>query len=275
MKLKKISVWFVVLVFILALAPLVSASGVNETATNQETIAISYRAHVQNLGSIPVPEDSFVTGPETVGSSGQGLRLEALWIELTGDLPNGAGISYQVHVQNKGWMDPVDNGQLAGTTGESLQIEAIRISLTNLEDYDVYYRGHVQNYGNLPQTNDEWGWVKNGETLGTTEESLRLEQIEIKIVKRDSDFKEEEEATVILADGSFGTAGDGEITDLPAGQYLFTNGDKWYYSIQNIYTVSFDDLDLAMTYLSLSEPSAGITSITGLSNGGPMTFIRL
>ncbi|WKY48971.1 hypothetical protein Q5O24_06550 [Eubacteriaceae bacterium ES3] len=230
-------------------------------------LGVSYRAHMQDIGNVPVPDGSFVTGPVAVGSSGQGLRLEALWIELTGDVPEDGAITYQVHVQNMGWLDPVSNGEFTGSTGENLQIEAIRISLTNLDDYDVYYRGHVQNKGDLPQTDNEWGWVKNGETLGTTGESLRLEALEIKIVKHDSEMREDEEATVILAEGSFGTAGDGEITDLPAGEYIYASGDYWYLDIQNVYTLSYSDLDTPVSYLSSSNSYAEIDSITGLKNG--------
>ncbi|WKY44365.1 InlB B-repeat-containing protein [Eubacteriaceae bacterium ES2] len=93
-----------------------------------------------------------------------------------------------MHVQNKGWMDAVSDGTFAGTSGEGLRIESIKISLTNLDDYDVYYRGHVQNVGNIPQVDSAWGWVKNGEELGTTGDGLRLEELEIKIVRRDTDL---------------------------------------------------------------------------------------
>lgn len=149
-------------------------------------IGVQYRGHVQNKGDVPLPVGNFVTGPGELGSQGEGLRLEGLRIELTGTIPSDAGISYQVHVQNKGWMGVVENGNFAGTTGEGLRIEAIKINLTGLDGYEVYYRGHVQNKGNIPVIDNAWGWVKNGTELGTTGESLRLESIEIKIVKTET-----------------------------------------------------------------------------------------
>ena len=38
-------------------------------------------------------------------------------------------VYYRAHVQNIGWMDWVKNGELAGTTGRSLQMEALEIEL--------------------------------------------------------------------------------------------------------------------------------------------------
>ena len=40
---------------------------------------------------------------------------------------NNAGLYYRVHVSNEGWLDSVRDGQLAGTTGNALPIEAIKI----------------------------------------------------------------------------------------------------------------------------------------------------
>lgn len=145
-------------------------------------IGVQYCGHVQNKGAFPT-DGTFITGPVELGTRGEGLRLEGVSIKLTGDVPAGAGISYQVHVQNEGWMDPVQDGVLAGTTGRSLRIESIKINLVGLDGYDVYYRGHVQNRGDIPTEDDQWTWVKNGAELGTTGDSLRLEAIQIKIVK--------------------------------------------------------------------------------------------
>lgn len=154
-------------------------------------IGVQYRGHIQNLGNMPKPEGSFIEGPNAIGTRGESLRIEGFWINLTGAVPEGAVIKYNVHVQNIGWLydendtsDWATNGKFAGTTGQSLRIEAVKISLDNLPGYDVYYRGHVENQGNMPQESGEWSWVKNGEMLGTAGSSLRLEELEIKIVKK-------------------------------------------------------------------------------------------
>ncbi|KNZ41196.1 hypothetical protein AKG39_12785 [Acetobacterium bakii] len=154
----------------------------DKTATAE--IGVAYRGHIQNQGNMPKPEGNLVMGPEALGTRGQSLRTEGFWIALTGNVPEEANIVYEVHVQNEGWMTPVKNGNFAGTTGKSQRVESIKIRLENLPDYDVYYRGHVQNMGNIPQVDGDWGWVKNGEELGTTGSSLRLEELQVKIVKK-------------------------------------------------------------------------------------------
>ncbi len=55
----------------------------------------------------------------------------------------------------------------------------MKISLTGevAKHYDVYYRVHAQDYGWL-------GWAKNGEAAGTAGRSLRLEGMQIVLVKK-------------------------------------------------------------------------------------------
>lgn len=123
-------------------------------------VGVEYRGHIQNVGNYPL-DGSWIQGPTELGTEGKGLRLEGFWIQLDGDVPADAHIEYQVHVQNVGWMDPVQDGEFAGTEGRSLQIEAIKISLVDdegelLKDYSVVYSGHVQNVGDVgPYTNGE------------------------------------------------------------------------------------------------------------------------
>lgn len=148
------------------------------TACVTDEIGVEYFGHVQNIGDVP-----YVTGPNPLGTRGRSLRIEGFGFQLTGAVPECAKIVYQVHVQNVGWMAPVSDGDFAGTRGKSQRVESIKISLENLPGYTVYYRGHIQNIGDTPQVDGAWGWVKNGEELGTTGQSLRLEEIQVKIVK--------------------------------------------------------------------------------------------
>lgn len=77
-------------------------------------------------------------------------------------------ISYEVHVQNIGWQEQKENGELAGTEGQSLRIEAIKIHA----DIPIQYRVHIQDKG--------WTeFVTNSCEAGTTGESKRIEAIEI------------------------------------------------------------------------------------------------
>ena len=87
------------------------------------------------------------------------------------------GVIYSTHVENIGWQDEVQDGDISGTEGQSLRLEAIKIYLYgSLADYyDIYYCVHVQNFGWLD-------WAKNGEIAGTTGYSYRLESIMIKFL---------------------------------------------------------------------------------------------
>lgn len=182
----KVATGLLLLILVLSIFFGTSVFAANEVAGKAvpEDLGVAYRGHVQNQGNMPKPEGSLVSGPEALGTRGQSLRVEGFWIELTGNVPEGADIVYEVHVQNEGWMTPVKNGNFAGTAGESQRVESIKIRLENLPGYDVYYRGHVQNVGDIPMVNGDWGWKKNGEELGTTGSSLRLEELQVKLVKQ-------------------------------------------------------------------------------------------
>ena len=70
---------------------------------------------------------------------------------------------------------------MAGTTGQSKHIEAMRIRLTGeVAQYaDVYYRMHVANFGWL-------GWAKNGQDAGTSGYGYQVEAMQIKLVPKNT-----------------------------------------------------------------------------------------
>lgn len=89
---------------------------------------------------------------------------------------NQASIKYQTHVQNQGWQAEKKNGELAGTSGKSLRLEAIKISLDSDIPGYVEYITHIQNIG------WENTYRKSGEISGTSGKALRLEAIKIRLV---------------------------------------------------------------------------------------------
>lgn len=140
-------------------------------------------AHIQSIGNI-----NAVRSGEILGTTGRGLRMEGLTINLdqsSHEVCDGT-IEYRGHVQNIGWMDPVTNHEYCGTTGQSKRIEAISIKLTGEIEkyYDIYYRVHVQKCGWL-------GWAKNGQDAGTTGMAYRLEAIQIKLVVKGTTVPDE------------------------------------------------------------------------------------
>ncbi len=83
----------------------------------------------------------------------------------------GSQLTYKVHIQDKGWTNWENAGELAGTEGEGKRIEAIILEGHN--GLDLSYRVHMQDKG--------WSdWVSNGQVAGTTGQSRRIEAIEIK-----------------------------------------------------------------------------------------------
>lgn len=113
----------------------------------------SASAHVQEIGWM-----SPVTEPNTVGTTGRSLRMEAIRI-------SGGG-SYRAHVQNIGWQNWVADGAVAGTTGRSLRMEAIQVQ-------GLECRAHVQDVG--------WtNWNAPGQTCGSTGMARRLEAVQLR-----------------------------------------------------------------------------------------------
>ena len=82
-------------------------------------------------------------------------------------------VGYIAHVADKGWLNEVRSGKTAGTTGESRQLEAIKVKLYGV-DGDICYAVHTAGKGWLP-------YVKNGEIAGTTGESRRVEAVKIRL----------------------------------------------------------------------------------------------
>lgn len=137
---------------------------------------LQYQAHIQNYGW-----STFVQNGEAVGTTGQGLRLEAVVINFFDG--STSMVEYVAHVQDIGWQDWQRSGGVAGTVGEGLRMEAIRIKLANGYEnkFDIYYRTHIQDYGWL-------GWAKNGEPAGSVGESLRMEALQIQLVEKGRRF---------------------------------------------------------------------------------------
>lgn len=82
-------------------------------------------------------------------------------------------VTYQTHVQDYGWQEWKNDGEMSGTSGQSKRLEGINIKLQNLSG-SVEYQTHVQDIG--------WqGWKSNGAMAGTSGQSKRLEAIKIKL----------------------------------------------------------------------------------------------
>lgn len=130
---------------------------------------LTYKSHVSNIGW----QDKVFAGA-TSGTTGRGLPVEAFSISL-GEAGNA--VMVQGHVQDLGWQG-WSNGY-CGTTGKSKRLEAIRMRLSGqmANDYDIWYKVHVSDYGWLD-------WAKNGAPAGSVGESKAIEAVVVVLTKK-------------------------------------------------------------------------------------------
>lgn len=127
-------------------------------------IAASASLQNNNIG----PFATFNLGADTGCSAYTGLPL----------------VSYDPHVQDRGWMAEARDGGVAGTTGQNLRLEALKIRVGNPETGTgcrVYYQAHVQDTGWMPEVSD-------GAVAGTTGRNLRMEALKIRLVNCDKRY---------------------------------------------------------------------------------------
>jgi outer membrane protein OmpA-like peptidoglycan-associated protein len=143
-----------------------------------------------------------------------------------------AQVLYSVHMANVGWGAYASDGETGGTTGQSRQIEAIKVRIASSISGGVRYDVHASGIGWLGWQNDDaiggttgqnrrleairvqltgnmannfdvryqvhmagvgWsGWSMNGEDAGTTGQSRQLEAIQIVLIPKDNAVSFEE-----------------------------------------------------------------------------------
>lgn len=146
---------------------------------------IYYRVHSAEFGWL-----GWAKNGKDAGTSGFSYRMEAIQIQLVekekkGPLESTAyyqrnslippNINYQTYIQNIGWQNPQSSGLTAGTVGEKLRLEAIRMNVTDSEfSGTVKYSSHIQDIG----------WQKeqeNNDISGTNGQNKRIEAVKIQL----------------------------------------------------------------------------------------------
>ncbi len=152
------------------------------TGNQKDNYDIYYRVHVQDLGWL-----GWAKNGETAGTMNYALKVEAIQMlivpkgtptienEQSSFKKKSTNIEYSTHVQDIGWQDAVQNGELAGTTGQNKQVEAIRINLQYPEySGEIKYKSHIQDIG--------WqNYVSNGAISGTVGRNKEMEAICIEL----------------------------------------------------------------------------------------------
>lgn len=153
----------------------------SESSETEVVSGIEYRVHAQTYGWMDWVKDG-----QQAGTTGQGKRLEAIQIRLTGAAAEQYDIYYRAHVQTYGWLNWTGNGGKAGSLGYGKRMEALEICLVkkgaeapagegdSYKYLDLSYQAHVQTIG--------WQTEKyNGQTAGVTGQAKRMEAIKIKL----------------------------------------------------------------------------------------------
>ena len=121
-------------------------------------------AHIQDIGWTGYKD----TSKEIIGTEGKCLRLEAIQFKAN----NGLEIQYRVHIENIGWQEWKNSGQIAGTENQALRIEAIEIKANK----ELEVQEHVQDVGWMPKSKGTEIYI------GTVGKSLRLEAFKINVI---------------------------------------------------------------------------------------------
>ena len=120
-----------------------------ELKNKDYTGGICYNAHVQTIGWQADPNKSatWKKDGEFCGTTGNAKRLEAIQIELYGEMAEHYDIYYRVYSQTYGWMKWAKNGEMAGTTGQHKRIEGIQVVLVKKGEQapSDNYKGAVTN----------------------------------------------------------------------------------------------------------------------------------
>ncbi len=141
---------------------------------------IYYRVHSQNVGWL-----DWAKNGENAGTQGFGYNTEAVQIKLVKKaepapgatnnpfLLKETGVYYEAHVQDIGWQNGVENGEIAGTTGQGKAIEGIKIQITNGNKVgEIKYQAHVSGIG-WQREASSW------ELAGTTGQGRSIEAIKM------------------------------------------------------------------------------------------------
>ncbi len=163
----------------------VEAVQISLTGSLSEKYDIIYQVYIDGIGW-----QSSKQNGETAGTTGKSRTIQAIRILIrykNGPVVSGSddiewtenvndNISYQVHVQDYGWMATATSYDTAGTTGQSKRVESLKITLSSdlAAMGGLSVRAHVQDYGWLSSAGSD-------EVVGTTGQSKRLEAVQISL----------------------------------------------------------------------------------------------
>lgn len=148
---------------------------VNFTLSNLSGYKLQYRVHSADLGWQAWTNQGTDAG--VVGKNIQAIDFRL----IPGSTVNDKAIAYyQAHVDNNGWLNYVEDGQVAGTMDKKLSLQAFRIGIENLNNYQLTIKTYDKNNKWITKTN-----VTNETVIGSTGKSLPLQAINATLLNAD------------------------------------------------------------------------------------------
>ena len=152
-----------------------SRSGKVETNPTDATIAIAIQTTEKPEAS---EAESTTNVDSTVVSE---AATEPTTEEVTEEVIPAVEVAYAVQGKDEDKFSEYNmDGNMAGSTGKGMQLEAIKIKLSGNPKLGIEYSSHCQGYGWMD-------WSKNDEANGTFGESKRIEAIKIRLTGEDKD----------------------------------------------------------------------------------------
>lgn len=96
--------------------------------------------------------------------------------QKAGNPVNDFGLWYRAHVEELGWLAPVRDGQVAGTTGFGLRLEALMIDTRKLPGVKIKVSAHIQDKGTV-----DYGYIDHNTVIGTVGKKKRLEAVMLEV----------------------------------------------------------------------------------------------
>lgn len=143
------------------------------TTQQQEEFDIEGTAFFSRDSEVAIKENT-ITEDDFENNRFLGFRLK-----LTPFHP-GLGLRYSVNINNKGFTEPVNDGEFAGTTDGRRKLIGFWIAPQGLlaDAYDVIYEAELRNRTKLSK-------ARNGEVCGTEKKrGEAIKEIKIKVVKK-------------------------------------------------------------------------------------------
>lgn len=134
-----------------------------------------------------------------------------------GKAVNDIGLKYRAHVQTAGWLAPVHDGQVAGTTGYGKRMEALKI--TPPAGVELAVDAHIQGVGWRTYSgikkgaSSGTGSSSNDPIIGTVGQGKRLEAIRIRVIKKPESMRGKtiHAQAHVQGAGWVGAVGEGQV----------------------------------------------------------------